>query len=403
MKPPAFAYERPDSVAATVAALARHGEDAKLLAGGQSLIAMLNLRLIAPKTVIDAGRLRELDFIRADGNELVVGALTRHNTVMHSAAVARQCPLITDAYRFISHHAIRNRGTIGGNLCHADPASELPLVAILLEATLVLKSNAGERRVAAADFFKGPFETAARADELLTEVRFPAEPQGQGYAFDEVSQRHGDFAIVAAGCTLTVADGICQRVAARLCRRRPACGAGPGRRGRARQPAGNARKLRQGGRGRGGQRPADQRCPCRPSLPARPGAGAERARAGGGARALRLRQREMAMTKETVRVVVNGTAYERTVEPRLLLSDFLRDELGLTGTHVGCEHGVCGACTVLLDGKTARSCLMLAVQADGADSRHRRSRSAPPRPCTRSSRRSGRSTACNAASARPGC
>ncbi len=212
MKPPAFAYERPDSVAATVAALARHGEDAKLLAGGQSLIAMLNLRLIAPKTVIDAGRLRELDFIRADGNELVVGALTRHNTVMHSAAVARQCPLITDAYRFISHHAIRNRGTIGGNLCHADPASELPLVAILLEATLVLKSNAGERRVAAADFFKGPFETAARADELLTEVRFPAEPQGQGYAFDEVSQRHGDFAIVAAGCTLTVADGVCQRV-----------------------------------------------------------------------------------------------------------------------------------------------------------------------------------------------
>ena len=202
MKPPAFAYERPDSVAAAVAALARHGEDAKLLAGGQSLIAMLNLRLLAPKTVIDAGRLRELDYIRADGNELAIGALTRHNTVMHSAEVARQCPLITDAYRFISHHAIRNRGTIGGNLCHADPASELPVVAILLDATLVLKSSAGERRVAAADFFKGPFETAARADELLTEVRFPAQPKGQGYAFDEVSQRHGDFAIVAAGCTL---------------------------------------------------------------------------------------------------------------------------------------------------------------------------------------------------------
>jgi CO/xanthine dehydrogenase FAD-binding subunit len=210
MKPPAFAYERPDSVAATLAALARYGEDAKLLAGGQSLIAMLNLRLVAPKTVIDAGRLRELDYIRTDGNELAVGALTRHNTVMHAAEVARQCPLITDAYRFISHHAIRNRGTIGGNLCHADPASELPVVAILLDATLVLKSSSGERGVAAADFFKGPFETAARADELLTEIRFPAEPKGQGYAFDEVSQRHGDFAIVAAGCTLTVANGVCQ-------------------------------------------------------------------------------------------------------------------------------------------------------------------------------------------------
>jgi CO/xanthine dehydrogenase FAD-binding subunit len=212
MKPPAFAYERPDSVAATLAALAHHGEDAKLLAGGQSLIAMLNLRLIAPKTVIDAGRLRELDYIRAEGNELRIGALTRHNAIMHSAEVAGQCPLITDAYRFISHHAIRNRGTIGGNLCHADPASELPVVAILLDATLILKSSAGERRVAASDFFKGPFETAARADELLTEIRFPHQPEGQGYGFDEVSQRHGDFAIVAAGCTLEVADGSCKKV-----------------------------------------------------------------------------------------------------------------------------------------------------------------------------------------------
>jgi carbon-monoxide dehydrogenase medium subunit len=212
MKPPAFAYERPDSVAATVAALARHGEDAKLLAGGQSLIAMLNLRLVAPKTVIDAGRLRELDYIRADGNELRIGALTRHNAVMHAEEVARRCPLIAEAYRFISHHAIRNRGTIGGNLCHADPASELPVVAILLGASLALRSSAGERRVAAADFFKGPFETAARADELLTEIRFPAQPKGQGYAFDEVSQRQGDFAIVAAGCTLEVADGVCRNV-----------------------------------------------------------------------------------------------------------------------------------------------------------------------------------------------
>ena len=210
MKPPPFAYERPDTVAAAVASLARHGEDAKLLAGGQSLIAMLNLRLLAPKTVIDAGRLRELDYIRADGNALAIGALTRHNTVMHSAEVAQLCPLITDAYRFISHHAIRNRGTIGGNLCHADPASELPVVALLLDATLVLKSSAGERRVKAGDFFKGPFETAARADELLTEIRLPAQPKGQGYAFDEVSQRHGDFAIVAAGGTLTVAKGLCQ-------------------------------------------------------------------------------------------------------------------------------------------------------------------------------------------------
>jgi CO/xanthine dehydrogenase FAD-binding subunit len=212
MKPPAFAYERPTSLQAALAALARHGEEAKVLAGGQSLIAMLNLRLVSPKTVIDAGRLSELDYIREDGGELRIGALTRHNTVMRSAEVAQHCPLIAEAYRFISHHAIRNRGTLGGNLCHADPASELPVVALLLDATMVLKSSAGERRVSAGDFFKGPFETATRADELLTEVRFRAQPKGEGYAFDEVSQRHGDFALVAAGCTLDVADGVCRAV-----------------------------------------------------------------------------------------------------------------------------------------------------------------------------------------------
>jgi carbon-monoxide dehydrogenase medium subunit len=212
MKPPAFAYERPTSVEAALAALARHGEDAKLLAGGQSLIPMLNLRLLAPKTVIDAGRLAELDYIRPEGGALAIGALTRHNTVRDSADVMQHCPLIAEAYRFVSHHAIRNRGTIGGNLCHADPASELPVVALLLDATMVLKSSGGERRVPASGFFKGPFETAARADELLAEIRFPAQPGGQGYAFDEVSQRHGDFAIVAAGCTLEVDDGVCRTV-----------------------------------------------------------------------------------------------------------------------------------------------------------------------------------------------
>jgi CO/xanthine dehydrogenase FAD-binding subunit len=212
MKPPAFAYERPTSVEAALAALARHGEDAKLLAGGQSLIPMLNLRLLAPKTIIDANRLPELDYIRVEDGALRVGALARHNAVRHSSQVAQHCPLIAEAYRFVSHHAIRNRGTIGGNLCHADPASELPVVAVLLDAIMVLKSSVGERRVPAADFFKGPYETAARPDELLTEVRFPARPEGQGYGFDEVSQRHGDFAIVAAGCTLAVEDGVCRTV-----------------------------------------------------------------------------------------------------------------------------------------------------------------------------------------------
>jgi aerobic carbon-monoxide dehydrogenase medium subunit len=212
MKPPAFAYERPTSVEGALAALARHGEDAKLLAGGQSLIAMLNLRLLAPKTVIDVNRLADLDYLRLEGDELAIGALTRHNAVLRSKETTAHCPLLAEACSFVAHHAIRNRGTVGGNLCHADPASELPVVALVLDARMVLRSRAGERRVPAADFFKGPFETAARADELLIEVRVPVQSQGQGYAFDEVSQRHGDFAIVAAGCTLVVEEGVCRAV-----------------------------------------------------------------------------------------------------------------------------------------------------------------------------------------------
>lgn len=210
MKPPAFAYERPDDLDGALAVLAEHGDDAKVLAGGQSLIPMLNLRLAAPARLIDIGRVAGLDYVRADGDGLAIGAMTRHNTVRNSAEVAQRCPLLAEAYRWLSHHTIRNRGTIGGNLCHADPASELPLVMVLLDASFVLRSSGGERTVPAGDFFQSAFETAARPDELLVEIRVPAWPRGQGYGFTEVCQRHGDYAIVAAGCTLAVQDGVCR-------------------------------------------------------------------------------------------------------------------------------------------------------------------------------------------------
>jgi carbon-monoxide dehydrogenase medium subunit len=212
MKPPPFDYERPADTKAALASLANFGSRAKVLAGGQSLLPMLNLRLASPERLIDVSRLNELKYIRLAGNELLIGALTTHNTVLKSAEVRIHCPIMAEAYRQVSHHSVRNRGTIGGSLCHNDPAAEMPLVVNLLGATLVAGSTRGERVIVADKFFKGNFETALAADELLTEIRVPVPPKGHGWSFQEVSQRKGDFALVAAGALLTIDSGKCRKV-----------------------------------------------------------------------------------------------------------------------------------------------------------------------------------------------
>ena len=148
MKPARFEYERATDLASALAALARYGREAKVLAGGQSLIPLLNLRLASAERLIDVGRLDELRYIRLDGNELRIGALTTHNAVLRSTEVAEHCPIMVEAYRLVSHHSVRNRGTIGGNLCHNDPASEMPLVVNLLGATLIARSASRERAIA---------------------------------------------------------------------------------------------------------------------------------------------------------------------------------------------------------------------------------------------------------------
>lgn len=204
MKPAPFRYVRARSVDDAVAALARDSE-AKVLAGGQSLIAMMNVRAAKPECLVDINALSGLDYIKVKDGGLAIGALTRHETVKRSALVKEHCPLLTEAYEWIAHRAVRNQGTFGGNLCHADPASENPAVALVTEASFVLKSAKGERTVAAADFFKGVYQTAARQDELLVEVRIPARPKGQGWGFCEVSPRKGDFAMTAAVTTLELA------------------------------------------------------------------------------------------------------------------------------------------------------------------------------------------------------
>jgi carbon-monoxide dehydrogenase medium subunit len=206
MKPAPFHYVRARSVDEALGALASAPE-AKLLAGGQSLIAMMNLRAAKPDTLVDINGLAALDYIKAVAGGLAIGALTRHETVRNSALVAQHCPLLAEAYQWIAHRAVRNRGTYGGNLCHADPASENPMIALVLGATMVLKSQGGERTVAAEDFFKGVYQTATRHDEMLIEVRLPTQPKGQGFGFVEVSPRKGDFAMAAVACTLELAGG----------------------------------------------------------------------------------------------------------------------------------------------------------------------------------------------------
>jgi aerobic carbon-monoxide dehydrogenase medium subunit len=225
MKPAAFAYERPSSVATVLDLLAQDDEGTKIIAGGQSLVPMMNLRLARPGRLIDINRLPDLNYIRREGDEVAIGALARHADVKASALVAQACPLMHISYEWVAHNAVRNRGTLCGNLCHADPASEMPAVALAVGASMVLRSKQGERRVAAADFFQGLYATATRPDELLVEVRVPVAPAGQKAGFAEVSMRKGDFAWALAAVLLTVADGkiaqvviACAGVSDRACR-----------------------------------------------------------------------------------------------------------------------------------------------------------------------------------------
>ena len=210
MKPPPFEYVRPVDLDGVFDALAQNsGEATKILAGGQSLVPMMNLRVVAPKRLVDINRVPGLDRIVVEGDRLVIGALARHTDVMASPDVRQHAPLVAAAYRHVAHRPIRNRGTIGGNLAHADPASELPAVMLALDAEMALRSRSGERRVPAGQFFLGTFETAARADELLTSIHIPLAVGSRRWGFEEVSQRQGDFALVAVAATFAVEDGRC--------------------------------------------------------------------------------------------------------------------------------------------------------------------------------------------------
>ncbi|PYP73835.1 MAG: molybdopterin dehydrogenase [Gemmatimonadetes bacterium] len=208
MKPAPFAYHRPETLDEALAVLAAHGGEAKPLAGGQSLIPAMNFRLARPAVLVDLNRITELSGIRQGGDGLHIGAMTRQRAVERDPIVARDAPLLAEAMPFIAHPQIRNRGTVGGSLAHADPAAELPAVMLALDAKLQVRGPAprGVRSIPAGEFYTGLFETALAPGELLVDVTVPRAAPRSGSAFAEVARRHGDYALAGVAVRVTVDD-----------------------------------------------------------------------------------------------------------------------------------------------------------------------------------------------------
>jgi xanthine dehydrogenase iron-sulfur cluster and FAD-binding subunit A len=399
MKPAPFNLLRPRSVDEALGLLQSYRDEAKVLAGGQSLVPLMNFRLARPHHLIDLNGVEGLDKIAIDDQILSLGAMVRQRDVERSPAIAERLPILREALEQVAHPAIRNRGTVGGSLVHADPSAELPLLSIALDATFHLRSARANRSVAAKDFYQGYLLTDIAPDELLVGIDFRLPPAASGWCCSEIARRHGDFAIVAVAVVLgldsdrridfaRVALGgvgpaplrveaaeaalLGERPGAELFRRAADIAA------QAVDPPSDihasssyrrhiAGVLVRRGVGVAESRLATRRGPGPyDSAQGRPLAREQRERL----RAASLTEHNFLLDpdeKILIAVAVNGVRRTAAVEPRRSLVDFLRHDLGLVGTHVGCEHGVCGACTVMLDGRTVRSCLLFAVQADGAE------------------------------------
>ncbi len=205
MKPAPFSYHRPGSLSEALGLLSDLGADAKPLAGGQSLGPMLNMRLARPAHIVDLNDLLELDYVRRTGDGLEIGGMTRHHRLASAPEVRRTLPLLAEAASTIGHYAIRQRGTLGGSIVHADPAAQLPLVAVVLEAEAVIRSRAGERVAVVADFLQSIMTVDLADGELVTALRFPVPPTGTGWGFELFSRRRGDFAIASAAALIELA------------------------------------------------------------------------------------------------------------------------------------------------------------------------------------------------------
>lgn len=213
MKPAPFHYVAPTTLEEALELMGQHGAEAKLLAGGQSLIPVMNFRLAQPAVLVDLNRVSDLDYLRQGGNGgLEIGAMARHSRLERSETVAALAPLLHEAIPYVAHPQIRNRGTAGGSLAHADPAAELPVIMVALQARLRLRRASGERWVEAADFFQGLFTTALEPDEILVEIALPPWPRGSGHAFMELARRHGDYAQAGVAAVVQLDDsGNCRQ------------------------------------------------------------------------------------------------------------------------------------------------------------------------------------------------
>ena len=211
MKPPRFEYHAPRALDEALEIFNRYGGEARILAGGQSLMPMLNLRLLAPRALVDLNRIAELAYIESGDGFLRFGAMTRQRKIEYSALVRQKLPILQEALRWVGHLPTRSRGTIGGSIAHADPSAELPLLLAALDGEVVVKGPRGERHIRAADLFKMFFTTSLAADEILTEVRIPVLPENAGHAIEEFARRHGDFAVVSVAAVISRDGRRCTR------------------------------------------------------------------------------------------------------------------------------------------------------------------------------------------------
>jgi 2-furoyl-CoA dehydrogenase FAD binding subunit len=405
MKAPPFDYVRPATVADAVAALADAGDEGKVLAGGQSLVPVLAMRLGRPAVLVDINAVTGLDELSVSENALYVGATVRQREVeQHRAASA--VPLLAMALPWIGHRELRSRGTVCGSLAHADPAAELPAVAACLNASLHVAGPGGERTVTAREFFTGPMSTVLAPDELLLGARLLVAAPGDGFAFAEVARRHGDFALTGVAIHVRrsssgevldatlAAFGVSDRPVVRdVTPVLTSCVDSPGEPPkpdlvRALTPAMSAladeivdtpgdmhasngyrrrlltvlaaRELADAYTRAAGEGAAGATTGVRPP----PGVALTRPRPAPGPPPAPLTPAD---ARATTHLTVNGTPVTLSLPPRVTLADALRDRLGLTGTHLGCEHGICGMCTVLVDGQAARSCLLFACQLERAE------------------------------------
>src|SRR3990172_482669 len=212
MKPAPFEYHVPDSIEQALDLMSQHADEAKILAGGQSLVSAMNFRVIQPSVVIDLNRVAKLSYIRAEGDVIRVGSMARERHLEFDTSIAKRLPLLTEAMPHIAHPQIRNRGTIGGSIVHADPAAELPVLMLALSARLKAKNISGERWIDAQDFFAGMFTTAIAPDEILAEIEMPFMPARTGWSFMEVAPRAGDYALMGVAALVTLEkNGKCKK------------------------------------------------------------------------------------------------------------------------------------------------------------------------------------------------